>query len=389
MMKPVSFRAMKTMVATLLVLVCGLFALAGCGSSGSSHDNGAEGASAAASGAGSGDASGFKELASTDTNGLPQAIAMSPDGKRLYAVGVMGTPVMEFAIQDGGKLGNLGSVPAPNSAMHIKADPRGRYVYAEGIDRNGAILSSYAMAGNGALAPVGSVIVPGAENRGFAVSSDGKFLFTANGGNATVSVIGVGDDGSLKTLSTTKVDAPAGIWHVEYSNGFVYMGSPCSAFVGAGVCHGGGEVFTYGVNPDGTLTQASRATLQMQVGALAVDTRGHFAYVSGVVSDGADSGTYGITPLSVDGHGKLTALPLMKTEGEMVSLLVDPQSKHLYASHDFNVDFFAIADDGSLAAKGSVKLSGSPSDMAIDPKGRMLYTGNFMQHTISTVEVSE
>jgi 6-phosphogluconolactonase (cycloisomerase 2 family) len=321
---------------------------------------------------------------------------MSPDGKYLYAGGSADTSIMEFAVQDGGKLVKVGSVPAPKAAADIKVDPKGRYVYVEGVDGNGATFSSYAMAGNGALAPTGSsVMVPGAQSaraglqtKNFAVSSDGKFLFTANGDNAAVSVIGVGDDGSLEILSTTKVDAPTGIIQVEYSDGFVYLDSPCSSFTEVGCGDSKGIVFAYRVGPDGALTQTSRAVLNTEGDYLAVGPRGRFVYVFGSGGD-SNSKTHEITPLSVSGDGKLTVLASTKLEEDAVPLLVGPQAKRLYAAAGLAVKIFSIKDDGSLAAMGSVKLSGGPLDMVLDPEGRMLYTANFSQRTISAVEVSE
>lgn len=380
-MKLVSFRAMKTVAATSLVLACGLFALAGCGSSG---------------GAGLSDVSELKELTITQAGGInPSAIAMSPDGKYLYAGGVVDVTIVEFAVRDGGELVKIGSVPAPKGAADIKVDPKGRYVYVVGVDGNGATFLSYAMAENGTLAPTGSsVTVPkaqasvGLRANNFAVSSDGKFLFTASayGDNAAVSVIGIGDDGSLRVLSTTKVDSPPNIVQVEYSNGFVYLDSPCSSLTEIGCRDRKGAVFAYRVGPDGALTQTSRTILNAEENYLAVGPHGRFVYVFGVGGDGSDNE---ITPLSMGGDGKLKALASTKLDEATVPLLVGPQAKRLYAAGAHTIKIFSIKDDGSLAMVGSVKLSGSSEDMVLNPEGRMLYTANFSQRTISAMGVSE
>jgi 6-phosphogluconolactonase (cycloisomerase 2 family) len=152
-----------------------------------------------------------------------------------------------------------------------------------------------------------------------------------------------------------------------------------------------GLVFSYRVGPDGALTLASRIVLQTEADSLGVDPRGHFAYVYGMGQDKAtQNATYEITPLSVGRDGKLALLaPTKMGHSGATPLLVDPKANRLYAGSGMDIEVFSIANDGSLATAGTVKLSGSPQSMVLGPKGRMLYTANYAQGSISVIKVSE
>jgi 6-phosphogluconolactonase (cycloisomerase 2 family) len=80
--------------------------------------------------------------------------------------------------------------------------PDGRFMYASNAGTSS--IAGFAVAANGALAPIGSTIVginpAGSANLDITISADGHFLYSLNAASGAVGMFAIGNDGSLVNL---------------------------------------------------------------------------------------------------------------------------------------------------------------------------------------------
>jgi len=157
---------------------------------------------------------GLKELPeATAEVELPTGLAVSPDGRHLYALAATDAPgrIHAFRIAaDGGLDPIAGSPyetgPAPY-ALAFTPDGEHLYVADRGIP---AFLHAYAIAGNGRPSELAGSPYPadGDNPFGMAISPDGRALYTANFGSDTISGFAIGADGALADLPGSVYPAP-------------------------------------------------------------------------------------------------------------------------------------------------------------------------------------
>jgi 6-phosphogluconolactonase (cycloisomerase 2 family) len=90
--------------------------------------------------------------------------------------------------------------------------PDGRFVYT--ANAGTATISGFSIGANGTLTPLPGTIQganpSGAANIDITISSNGKFLYTLNTGNGTIGMFAIHKDGALTNLGTVDGITPAG-----------------------------------------------------------------------------------------------------------------------------------------------------------------------------------
>ena len=251
-------------------------------------------------------------------------IAVTPDGKFLYAANVASSHVLAFSINStSGVLTAVGppaGVSVGADPFNLAVDPQGKYVFVAGCScaaRTPAAagnISVFAIQGDGTLQAVNGspFALPGpavAHPMDLVVSPDGTLLFVA----------------SLADSSSEN-----------------------------------DQVFSETIASDGTLSSAGTPAALPIVGSfpssIAVSNDGKFVYTG-------DTGTGSVSQFDVGAGGVLTHHSdfTMPTAGAPGKLLAHPSAGFLYAT-DFDhgtVVIFSIASNGTLTQSGSpVNTSG-------------------------------
>jgi 6-phosphogluconolactonase (cycloisomerase 2 family) len=186
------------------------------------------------------------------SNSAPGSIAFSPDGK-FVAVSEKQTSKLDvFSVQGDGTLSPaVVTLSAGPGEFAISFTPNGTALVSEtgpagGVDASA--LSSYALLPSGSLSPI-STNVPtlGAATCWQVTTPDGRFVYTANAGTATISGFSIGANGSLTPLpGTIQGTNPSGAANIDItisSNGkFLYT-----------LNTGNGTIGMFAIHKDGTL----------------------------------------------------------------------------------------------------------------------------------------
>ena len=174
------------------------------------------------------------------------SVAVSPDGHFAYTPtrtfgATQGVGIVRYSIGDGGALTSVGSSPLPNDYYGIAVTPDGRFLYASGL--NG--IDRYAIALDGSL--TGPTAVPSSiPAHKLAVSPDGRLLFAGGYFGQGVASYAIASDGALTENGGR---APTDTASVEYiavapDGRHIYLSAPN---------HGG--IVTAAVAEDGDLTE--------------------------------------------------------------------------------------------------------------------------------------
>ncbi len=159
----------------------------------------------------------------------PSALALAPDGSRLYvtswAQAGPGT-VSAIPISASGAMSTPGApAQAGEASMGVAADPSGRYLYvANSCYQNGAAgncagsVDGYAVGSHATLTPFGSnPVSTGGDNYPMLLTVDptGRFLYVSEFDTGAVGVFAInGASGALTTESTAPGAAAGGAWTV-------------------------------------------------------------------------------------------------------------------------------------------------------------------------------
>jgi DNA-binding beta-propeller fold protein YncE len=127
----------------------------------------------------------------------PDGIAISPDGRHLYAAdnSVSGA-VLQFDINTNGTLTAKSSVAAGGSPERVAITPNGQNLYAV---NNGGSVSQYDIGPDGGLtAKAPATVTAGPAPRSIVISPDGQDVYVTNTGDGTISQYDVQPGGTLK-----------------------------------------------------------------------------------------------------------------------------------------------------------------------------------------------
>ena len=314
------------------------------------------------------------------SNGASGALGLTidPSGTRLYSMdhdtnevvtfGInssTGALTLEQTVRSRGAAFSMAIVSGKNPATYL---PRSVYV-SNAVSNN---ISAYRIAqSTGSLTPIaGSPFATGPFP--WTISSDaaGRFLFTGNEGDLTVSAFTVGGTGALTPAPGSPFPVGSAPTSVAVDNGAHYVY----------VCNNlDNTISGFSVSASGTLTSLPGFPIStapyIDPLTLTIDPRGKFLYV-------VTANSNNVVAYSIDaGTGSLAIVGSMATGTFPDSAAVDPTGRYLLVSNSVssNVDVYSI--DGQLGLLTQVAVSsssglGNPYTVAADPSGKRAYVGN-------------
>ncbi len=318
----------------------------------------------------------------------PVAMVTSPDGKFVYVVNHDDNTVVEFKAGSDGKLFPQNTYPNQQSgtpgvdATNLAISPDGKalyVVYAYGLSANGTPFSA-TTPGVGALAryPVnadGSLGTPVAYP-----TCNNPVAVNVLGNNSTVYVVN-DPSGQLTTLIDTVAASNRGA-----------TGSSTVTYPAAGACFGGpgarGQITTYNIGSDGTLTPGAGSPFSAGVApvAIASDLSYRFVYVT-------DFQTNQMLSYQVETSGGLESLPSAPqtpTGQQPSAITIDPRGQYIYVSNytGGSVSAYALnsmmGTPSAVAGPGSSQVNPGPAGIIVEPSiGRYIYTANFIDNSVS------
>lgn len=137
-------------------------------------------------------------------------IAITPDGRFLFAADYNNAQIARYAIQGDGSLSELSAAPALEDAgRSLKITPDGRFLVLVTAGLPSGHVSTYTIGADGSLTTTGSSVAnSGASISRVAMGPVGRHLFVANHNEDSVSVVELAADG---TLTRSTADVPSGV----------------------------------------------------------------------------------------------------------------------------------------------------------------------------------
>lgn len=215
--------------------------------------------------------------------GPTDGVALTPDGRHLYATSAGSGHVLAFDVQPDGGLTALPTLtlepPAEADPTGIAISPDGRFAYV--ADPEPEAVRVVAIGADGGLTQVALTPLGGAENTtGVAITPDGDHLYVTVG-NPPAAVYGfaIGADGLLTHLAPASVAAIGGAESISVTpdGRYLYVGSR----FGTGV-----QAFAIGA--DGSLAPVAESPFGAadEVAGIAVTPNASAVYASGDITEG-------------------------------------------------------------------------------------------------------
>ncbi|MGH3243274.1 MAG: beta-propeller fold lactonase family protein [Spirillospora sp.] len=299
-------------------------------------------------------------------------------------------------------------------------------------------IATFTLDPTGRPAPTGDRIATGTMPRGFVFTPDGGRVYTANGGDGTISAYTVGEDGKLSPLGkpvSVKGQGPFGIaiapngktlYTANLDSGDVsslsinaygipepigkpiLTGAPEPRTVSASadgrfvyVSHGrpaagrADEMVVFSVQPGGGLKKTDLPPVSVGSGGNGSDITpdGRFIYVASTGSDAVYA--FRIAP---DGSLSPVQGSPFPTATFPEDAAVTPDGRHLYVTspnHDDtttrNVTAFSIGRDGTLRTVPGSPFESGRASVGITPSrdGRNLYVSNFESHDLASYNIGK
>ena len=138
------------------------------------------------------------------------SIAISPNGQYAYVVNRIDGTVSTFSIRGDGSLTLVGSpifsgTGSGSSPISIAISPNGQFAYVTNTGTGDGTISTFSIGSNGALSPVGLPILSGtslgSSPTSVTISPNGRFLYTANYYDSTISTFAIASGTTTDTLS--------------------------------------------------------------------------------------------------------------------------------------------------------------------------------------------
>jgi 6-phosphogluconolactonase (cycloisomerase 2 family) len=301
-----------------------------------------------------------------------------------YSVQVTGQPAGENCTVQMG----AGTVPGTSNVTSVVVScltvpPENAYV----IDNGGPTVALFNMnAGLLTASPSAMAIAPtGMNPLSIALDPLDHYAYVANqadGPPGTLSEFSINPDGSLSPLSTATIAAGTGPQFVAVSpnDNAVYALNGPDATVSQYALGAGGLLSS--LNPSTVATGADAAANPL---AMAINSTGAFAYV---VNQGDNS----VTEFSMAVNGALTAVATTPTGNGPNSVALAPNGLYLYITNatDNTVSQFSIAG-GALTALSegpiATNTGASPTWVVVDPTSTYVYVAdngnNISEYTIT------
>jgi 6-phosphogluconolactonase (cycloisomerase 2 family) len=300
-------------------------------------------------------------------NGVPEDIAISPNGKSAYVADFYG--IEQYTIGSHGTLtlksppllltGLSVGVGSPAITQSVAVSRSGRTVYLGSAGNTGGDITEFTAAADGSLSDPVSVATPPGDYPNFlTVSPDGRSLYvsTSDSDNVVIEYT-IAGDGTLtpKSQVVTSFNGPTG--------GLVVSGDGRHAYMPEY-----NQIAEFAVGFNGTLTPSTYdKTPTVQSGtdaeAFALSANGRSAYA---VNTGDDT----LSEYSVAWDGRLTPLhATVPTGAAPGAIAVSPDGSGVYVTNfgDNTISEYAVAANGSLTprATATIATGGEPSSIAI------------------------
>jgi len=199
----------------------------------------------------------------------PTLLAMDAAGSFLYVGNTGSFNISVFAINStSGALTPVSGSPFPigMSPINLTLAPSGNFLYVTGAGSGvGApgLIQAFAVS-QGMLTTVpNSPFFTGTSPFGLAIDSTGKYLYTANFGNNSISEFTIQSDGSLQEFANSPIgetySSPVALF-IDKSNKYLYVANEGSANLGAYSIGGDGSLTLLTTSPFATGTQPSFIT---------------------------------------------------------------------------------------------------------------------------------
>jgi DNA-binding beta-propeller fold protein YncE len=314
------------------------------------------------------------------------SVVASPDRHSVYVLSEQGA-ISQFSVGADGTLSPkspasvLLSPPLPAALSALAVSPDGRSVYAVNSGtaaNNSNLIYQFDVGTNGTLSPKSPATVTAGERpSGVAVSPDGHTVYVTNSASDTVSEFGVSATGALTLEGAVGTgDAPAGL-AISPDGGSLYV----TNF--GDLVAGGGSVSQYDVAPDGTLSpkQPFSVPAGRNPEGVGVSPDGSSVYVT---DHGPVSGGGALYQFDVQEDGTLTPKsPASLSAGNNpAGLAVSPAFARavndvLTGSPGSDVMYGHQGNDVIRGAGGNDLLYGGPGNDRIDggPGNDVLYGG--------------
>jgi 6-phosphogluconolactonase len=297
--------------------------------------------------------------------------------------------VYQYSIASDGSIAPLGiaSVPTGVTPTGVIADPSGRYVYV--VNSGDATISQYSVGTGGSLVALSPAVVRIAgpfQFAGFTLSMDpgGRFLYVVGsprdppGATASIAQYAIQSDGTLVSLAQAYLILSVsayGSLAIDPGGRYAYLPGDMNGTPG-------GLISQFSINPDGTLSPLTPATVTAARGtdAVTIAPSGQTAYVMSTCIDTACDGQ--IEPYTIGANGTLTPTGLVTLSGANVNpveMVTDGSGAYLLANAmgvDTNagaVYQYAIESTGALAADTPASLSVASGSVAESTYGSNLY----------------
>jgi len=280
-------------------------------------------------------------------------------------------------------LGVAAETPRPSS---LELDVTRRRLFAVNEVEQGSV-SAFAIDGSGRLTPLNQQSSHGSEPCQLALAPDGRHVLAANCGSGNISVLPIGEDGRLGSVSDVQRAS---------------TGTTCVAFDPAGrhafACDSvGDKVLIYRFDhAQGKLAAGQPAAVSLRAGSgprqIGFRPDGRFAYV-------VNAKTSTIVTLAYDA-GALTEVQSIPTVPESFDganiagdLAIHRSGKWLYVSnvgHDSVVLFTVDAEHGTLTFVEEQGTGGrNPRFFGIEPASKHLAISNTDSHTVLASRIDE
>jgi 6-phosphogluconolactonase (cycloisomerase 2 family) len=236
--------------------------------------------------------------------------------------------------------------------------------------------------GNGALSQIATAIASGTSPRSLAIDPTGRFVYTVNFSNASVSQYSINQNtGALTQIAgpITSGTGPCGVV-IEPTGRFVYVTNT-----------GSNTVIQYSINQTtGELTLVTSFSVGNQPDGICVDPTGRFVYVTNYNSAS-------VSQLSINqSTGALTALsPATVASGTQPRcVIVEPTGRYVYVTNSGSdtVSQYSINQStGALTAMATATVATGtiPHGITADPTGRYVYVANSSANTISQYSINQ
>ena len=319
------------------------------------------------------------------------AVAVAPSGRFGYVLGETSTnEITAFSInattgvptQVAGSPFTLGETANVHSMV---ITPSGKFIYVVGDNPTGTIAALSIDAATGAVTPVtGSPFATG-DNPEFAtIDPKGTLLYVTNDGSGEVWTYTIADDGTLTLLNKARaqqggeqVALGGGSASVIYTPKFAYVANQGSSTVAS-------SISAYTINAkNGKLSVISGSPFPDGAGtfalanSVAVDPSGRFAYVANTAGSVAE---YTINSSS----GALAAIPgsPLTVGSTPTAVAVDPSGRFAYVTNGGSGSPFVSAYAINTSTGALTQISGSPfpaagaNSVTVDPSGQFVYVAS-------------